>query len=483
MKKLLYSFFVLTLLLRVTALPVKAEAMGFYISSVDPNSSVSIHTFGFPEGVNMTVTMGLAGSAGLGFPVTTTFTGEGGVLDRTFDIPSALQGVGTIVIRLESADGQYIAYRSFLNQVGGSSKPASGAVPSLPSGRSSSTSGLVLYVVSVDPDNYVEIRTGNFPKTTNFNVYMGKHGTNGVGGVLVARTFSGDGSTFGVHYDIPSQLHGQSIIDLLMVGDGDAGSVSIAFHNTEGGGPAPSAGSSSTSSTGSSGGTWITYIPTFSIVSVKPGESVTIRTYNFPPAQAFTVRMGPLGTLGINGEIVGMTDSGEGGSFEATYNIPASLSSADAIAIRMDSARGFYAYNWFTNMGSTVSTPVPAAPAATPVPGTTQEPTAVPPAGSVPPVNYSGFPYFLVNSVVANSTVTITGYNFPPNQKFTVTMGPFGSLGIGGTVVGTTETAEGGTLTATYNIPSNLAGSNQIAIRLESPYNYAYNWFYNATTP
>ena len=47
---------------------------------------------------------------------------------------------------------------------------------------------------------------------------MGKHGTNGVNGVLVARTFSGDSGIFGVIYTIPSQLYGQSIIDLLMVG-------------------------------------------------------------------------------------------------------------------------------------------------------------------------------------------------------------------------------------------------------------------------
>ncbi len=79
MKRLLYSFFVMTLLIGLVVFPVKAASMGFYITSVDPNSSVTIHTYGFPEGTNMTVTMGPAGSAGLGYYVTTTFTGEGGV--------------------------------------------------------------------------------------------------------------------------------------------------------------------------------------------------------------------------------------------------------------------------------------------------------------------------------------------------------------------------------------------------------------------
>jgi hypothetical protein len=261
-----------------------------------------------------------------------------------------------------------------------------------------------------------------------------------------------------------------------MVADDGAGSVSVAFYNKSGGGAAPSTGGSTSSGTtgSTSGGSYVSYVPTFSIVTVKSGESVTIRTNNFPPGQAFTVRMGPYGTYGINGEIVGTTDSGAGGSFEATYSIPASLKSADAIAIRMDSSQGYYAYNWFTNMGTTSAAPPPAA---TTAPGTSPAPVNPPPSG------YTGYPYFFINSVVANSTVTITGYNFPANQTFAVTMGPYGGYGTGGTVVGTTETGAGGTITATYNIPASLAGSYQIALRLESPYNYAYNWFYNVTAP
>ena len=133
MKRIIYSFFVATLLIGLVVIPAGASSMGFYITSVDPNSSVTIHTWGFPEGANMTVTMGPAGSAGLGYYVTTTFTGEGGVLDRTFAIPSALNGLNTIVLRLETADGEYVAYGPFVNQVGGSSKPAGGTLP--PSGN------------------------------------------------------------------------------------------------------------------------------------------------------------------------------------------------------------------------------------------------------------------------------------------------------------------------------------------------------------
>jgi len=476
MKKLFYSIFLVTVLLATIAFPVGATAMSFYVTSVEPNDTVSVHTQGFPANTNLTVTMGPAGSAGLGYYVTTTYTGEGGVLNRTFDIPAALNGVGTIILRFESADGQDVAYGPFTNQAGGTSKPASGSAPS--TGSTTGTTGMAIFIEGVEPDETVSVRTGGFPFNTFFNVYMGKHGTNGVNGVLVARTNSADGSSFGVVYTIPSQLYGQSIIDLRMVSDDGSSYAAVSFYNSSGGGAAPST-SSGSSTTGSSSGSYVSYVPTFSIVTVKPGESVTIRTYNFPPAQAFTVRMGPYGTYGINGEIVGTTDSGNGGSFDATYSIPASLKSADSIAIRMDSSQGYYAYNWFTNMGTTSVAPTTVPPVAvvTPVPGA----PAAPPAQ--PPITFTGFPYFYINSVVANNTVTITGYNFPPDQSYLVTMGPYGGYGIGGTVVATTETKTGGTITATYAIPANLAGSYQIAIRMESPYNFAYNWFYNVTAP
>jgi hypothetical protein len=59
--------------------------------------------------------------------------------------------------------------------------------------------------------------------------------------------------------------------------------------------------------------------------------------------------MGPMGTKGIGGIVVGTTDSGVGGAFSATYNIPAALAGSYQIAIRMDSPQGFLAYNWFYN--------------------------------------------------------------------------------------------------------------------------------------
>jgi hypothetical protein len=90
-------------------------------------------------------------------------------------------------------------------------------------------------------------------------------------------------------------------------------------------------------------------IPTFEILSVVRNKRVTIRTNNFPADTFFVATMGRYGTKGINGFEVATTDSGDGGSFTATYSIPQSLKGHDRIAIRLQSSAGYYSYNWFYN--------------------------------------------------------------------------------------------------------------------------------------
>jgi LysM repeat protein len=90
-------------------------------------------------------------------------------------------------------------------------------------------------------------------------------------------------------------------------------------------------------------------VPAITIVSVTPGVTVTIQTANFPAHQMFEVRMGKNGTFGVNGTLVTQQDSGAGGSFTATYNIPASLKNERIIAIRLESQAGYFSYGWFAN--------------------------------------------------------------------------------------------------------------------------------------
>ena len=174
--------------------------------------------------------------------------------------------------------------------------------------------------------------------------------------------------------------------------------------------------------------------------------------------------MGEFGTLGVGGIVVGTTASGSGGSMSATYTIPAALAGRSRVAIRMEFPSGHYSYNWFYNNSTGTAAPAPAV-------------TSVSPA--VP--GYVGIPTFMILTVAKDDTVTIQGYNFPAGQSFTVRMGEYGTLAIGGIVVTTVDTGAGGNFSATYDIPAALAGKSRIAVRLDSAsgYYYAYNWFYN----
>ena len=205
--------------------------------------------------------------------------------------------------------------------------------------------------------------------------------------------------------------------------------------------------------------------PYFYISAVVEDQTVTIQAHNFPANDSFRVTMGYYGSYGIGGVVVGFTETGAGGSFVATYTIPSTLAGQSRIAIRLQSpTSGYYAYNWFYN-NTTGGTVTPTLPPVTP--------------------GYTGYPYFFIAGVVRDQSVTINAYNFPPADTFTVTMGPYGSYGIGGITAGTWSSGTGGSFTTTFNIPDQLDGSYRIAIRLSSSTSgyFAYNWFYNNTTP
>ena len=64
-------------------------------------------------------------------------------------------------------------------------------------------------------------------------------------------------------------------------------------------------------------------------------------------------------------------------------------------------------------------------------------------------------------------------------------MNDYGTRGIGGAVIQTVDSAAGGALTFTFDIPDAMKGKQRIAIRLESSASgyFAYNWFWNNTYP
>jgi hypothetical protein len=289
---------------------------------------------------------------------------------------------------------------------------------------------------------------------------MGAMGTQGISGIPCGTINSNSGGSFIATFNIPPSLYGSSQIAIRLESPSSGYYAYNWFYNNSTGpwtpGPYPTP--------------YYGY-PTFSIQSVAQNSTVTILTNNFPPNDTFNCKMGPMGTAGIGGTSCGSLSSSSGGSLTATFNIPANLYGSAQIAIRLESqSSGYYAYNWFYNNSTGPWTPGPF-------------PTLGP--WTPMPTPFYGYPTFSIQSVVQNQTVTILTSNFPVNDTFDVYMGPMGSQGISGTKVATFNSNGGGSFSATFNIPSNLINNNQIAIRMQSPYSgyYAYNWFYNSTSP
>ena len=306
-------------------------------------------------------------------------------------------------------------------------------------------------ISEVKTDESVTILTNNMPANKNFNVLMGEIGTKGIDGIVVATLNSDKGGSFLATFPIPEQLKGRAQIAIRLEGTDNPYYAYNWFWNDAKDGTWPE------DYPPAQPPTCACNIPTFSIKSVVKGEDVTITTYNFPKNMEFTVLMGKMWTRGINGIEVATLNSGEGGSFEATFDIPADLANEERIAIRLEGTGGYYAYNWFWN--NTASTP---------------------PAEPVD--SYSGYPYFFITAVEKDTTVSIKAYNLPKDTDFTVLMGKMWTMGINGIEVTTLNSGEGGTLEATFDIPVELAGEQRIAIRLQGEVYYAYNWFWNNTT-
>ncbi|HAD06161.1 MAG TPA: hypothetical protein DCE76_03285 [Anaerolineaceae bacterium] len=322
---------VLALALPLTTAQAYSGYPTFDISEVKKDQSVTIQIKNLPPNQTFTVRMNKIGTKGVGGEVVGTFNSEsGGSKKLTFDIPASLKGLKLIAIRIESPQG-YFAYNWFTNDPAGAdtgtpSKPYSG-IPTVD-------------IVSVTKDNEVKVRTNNFPAGKTFTVRMGEYGTKGVNGTVVGSLDSGSGGKLEATFKIPDGLKGKDRIAIRLEASGGYFAYNW-FYNSTGTGTTPPPGTTPTP--GYSG------IPTFSIKAVVRDGKVTISAKNFPADQTFTVRMGAYGTKGVNGVVVGTKETGSGGSFEATFDIPESLKGSQRIAIRMDSPQGFYAYNWFWN--------------------------------------------------------------------------------------------------------------------------------------
>ena len=98
------------------------------------------------------------------------------------------------------------------------------------------------------------------------------------------------------------------------------------------------------------------------IIGVEKNVAVTVQADLFPANQVFKIRVGPFDTFFKDYVEVGTINSGNGGTFKFTVLLPEKVKDVEKITVRLDSAAGVYAYNYFKNETSgtipAVATPV-----------------------------------------------------------------------------------------------------------------------------
>jgi len=201
--------------------------------------------------------------------------------------------------------------------------------------------------------------------------------------------------------------------------------------------------------------------PTITILGVTEDTKVTFQTHNFPANKVFEVRMGLIGTKGVDGILVGTLDSGGGGSLKFTCAIPADLHDKSSIAIRLESTTGgYYAYNWFSN--ATFGTHV----------GGTPINADIAPSPSIIPL-----------SVKEGELVVIKAAGFLQNKDIDIRMGKYGTEGVDGILVKSVNSGEDGGFIEDIEIPEELKSESKVAIRFEvsGDSTAVYTWFENQT--
>jgi hypothetical protein len=311
----------------------------FSITSVNTDVSVTIQTANFPANDDFNVLMNYFGTRGVGgYQVTTINSGSGGAFTATFNIPSQLKGEQQIAIRLESPTSGYFSYNWFTNA--SSIPPTGGPYPTAVPGTIPTFA-----IQDVVTDSTVTIKTANFPANDSFDVLMNYIGTRGVDGIKVTTINTGAGGTLSMSFNIPAAFAGQRQIAIRLQSPTSGYFAYNWFWNSSTGGIPPTGGPYPTAQPGTT--------PTFSISSVVNGDSVTVQTANFPANDDYVVLMNYIGTRGVGGTQVATFNSGAGGSFTKTFDIPAALAGEQRIAIRIYSpTSGYFAYNWFWNTTS-----------------------------------------------------------------------------------------------------------------------------------
>jgi len=176
-----------------------------------------------------------------------------------------------------------------------------------------------------------------------------------------------------------------------------------------------------------------------SAVSVEEDQYVTLQAKKLAANSRYSVYLSKYGTYPAGAISMGSVLTDKYGAFTKTYRIPSKLVDIAKIAINLSNGRDATS-NWFINATAEGNTGGEGAPAFS----------------------------FSISSVESDDWVKIRTSNLPANVTFDVLMGKAGSKGVNGIKVGTLADEDGGSVRATFDIPSQLQGRSKLDIRLEN---------------
>lgn len=200
-------------------------------------------------------------------------------------------------------------------------------------------------ILAVVEGESVTVQTANFPANNTFYVYMGYNGTDGINGFLVSKLTTGNGGSFRAKFPIPDELAGEDIIAIRFESVTESKYYSYNWFFND------SAADNSGSYTGTTPTNLPPGFPTFDIVSVVKGETVSIRTRYLPPQTRYAVFMKKGDSSVYTWYEVAGIETNEGNVLNATFNIPEEIRYSEKIAIKLYSINdGFVTYNLFNNI-------------------------------------------------------------------------------------------------------------------------------------
>jgi len=210
-----------------------ASPLTITVVSVEQGGTVTLRFDNLPVNDQFAVSMGPAGSNGLGSVVAHFGSGSGFVI-ATFEILSDLSSDSTIVVRIDDGHG-VSATTSFSNVSMAPATPTTGptlsstsvaatafapsVTPIPPINLVSPTIGAIR-VLHVEQGGWVQVEIDNMPLNTLFTAIVGGSGSQGFGGNKVGDLPTESASTHVSTFEIPPNLASEAALDLRVESSG-----------------------------------------------------------------------------------------------------------------------------------------------------------------------------------------------------------------------------------------------------------------------